>query len=252
MDILAPRTLANSHPTLLGLLERGLSVLDVGCGPGTLTMEIARRVEPAAVVGMDANPEMIRVAEATSPPGAIPNLIFYVGDIRDSDWDAEFDMVNAARTLEWIPDTITALRGMTRAVVSGGRVVVFDVDHTRAEWSNPSAAWTRFHDAFLAWRNACGFDNAVGLRLPILCEGAGLVDAVTTSTSTTVRADDTDFFRTAGRWRMLVESRGRQMVAAGYLSEAERRTALDAYTAWMQEPDATQTVHETCIVARRP
>jgi hypothetical protein len=57
-----------SHP------RAGMSVLDVGCGPGTLTTEIARRVDPAAVVGMNANPEMIRAA-GSHPPGAIRNLI---------------------------------------------------------------------------------------------------------------------------------------------------------------------------------
>jgi len=252
MEIMAPLTLANSHPTLLRVLEPGMSTLDVGCGPGTLTAEIAGRVDPAAVVGMDANPEMIRAAENASPPGAIPNLIFYAGDIRESDWQEEFDVVNAARTLQWIPDPIVALGCMVSAVVPGGLVVVLDVDHTRADWSDPPGAWTRFHQAFLEWRESCRLDNALGRHLSLLCDKAGLVEMALTSTVTTVRADDHDFFREAGRWRMMIESRGRQMVAAGCLAEMERRDAFDAFTEWMQTPNATQTVHETCIVARRP
>src|SRR5262245_8524484 len=161
MEILVPLTLTNSHPTLLRVLKPGMSVLDVGCGPGTLTTEIARRVDPAAVVGMDANPEMIRAAEEASPPGAIPNLIFYAGDIQESDWHEEWDVVNAARTLQWIPDAIGALRQMARAAVSGGLVVLLDVDHTRAEWSDPPESWTQFHTAFLAWREGCRLDNAI-------------------------------------------------------------------------------------------
>src|SRR5207247_2473222 len=43
-----------------------------------------------------------------------------------------------------------------------------------------------------------------------------------------------------------------QMVAAGRLAETERREALDAFTEWMQAPDAVQTVHEACVIARRP
>jgi hypothetical protein len=141
---------------------------------------------------------------------------------------------------------------MARAAVPGGLVVVLDVDHTRADWSDPPRTWTRFYRAFLAWRDTCRFDNAIARHLPLLCDEAGLVDPVSTSTITTVRADDDDFFRAAGRWRMLIESRGRQMVAAGHLAETERRDALDTFTEWMREPNATQTVHETCIVARRP
>ena len=252
MGILTARTLANSHPILLGLLDPDMSVLDVGCGPGTLTTEIARRVEPGHVVGMDADPEMIRAAEAASPPGEIPNLVFYTGDIRESGWDGEFDVVNAARTLQWIPDPDVALSRMARATVPGGLVVVLDFDHTRAEWSHPPKAWTRFYAAFLAWREAGGLDSAIATRLPALAKGAGLVEMQLTPQITTVRAGDADFFRVAGLWRMVIESRGRQMVAARSITETERQAAFDAFTAWMKGADATQAVHEACLVARRP
>jgi ubiquinone/menaquinone biosynthesis C-methylase UbiE len=250
--ILTARTLANSHPTLLRLLHPGMSVLDVGCGPGTLTLEIARHVDPGAVVGMDINPEMIRVAEEAASSGTPRNIVFYRDDIRESSWDGEFDVVNAARTLQWIPDAAVALRGMARAAVRGGSVVVLDYDHTKAEWSNPPKAWTRFYRAFLDWREAGGLDNAIARRLPALCKTAGLAAMAVTPQITTVRAGDADFFRVAGLWRMVIESRGRQMVAAGQLAESERRDALDAFTGWMQEANAVQTVHEACIVARRP
>jgi ubiquinone/menaquinone biosynthesis C-methylase UbiE len=250
--ILTARTLANSHPTLLPLLRPGMSVLDVGCGPGTLTSEIARRVDPGPVVGMDANREMIRAAEDARPPGTLRNLVFYTGDVLESAWDGEFDVVNAARTLQWIPDAAAALSRMARATVPGGTVVVLDYDHTKAEWTDPPKAWTRFYDAFLEWREAGGLDNAIARRLPALGMAAGLAAIALTPQITTARAGDADFFRVAGLWRMVIESRGRQMVAAGHLGESERRDALDAFTEWMKHPDVAQTVHEACLVARRP
>lgn len=252
LGIMTARTLANSHPVLLGLLKPDMSVLDVGCGPGALTIEIARRVAPGNVVGMDANPEMIRAAEDASPPGEAQNLVFYTGDIRESSWDGEFDVVNAARTLQWIPDPHVAVSRMARAAVPGGLVVLLDYDHTRAEWSGPPGAWTRFYEAFLGWRAAGGLDNAIAPRLPTLAEAAGLVDIQVTPQIVTVRAGDPDFFRVAGLWRMVVESRGRQMVTAGHLTEGERREALEAFTRWMTMPDATQVSHEACVAARRP
>jgi ubiquinone/menaquinone biosynthesis C-methylase UbiE len=251
MGILTARTLTNSHPILLGLLDQGMSVLDAGCGPGTLTAEIARRVEPGPVVGMDANPEMIRAAEAASPPGEIANLVFYTGDIRESGWEGEFDVVNAARTLQWIPDPDVALSRMARAAVPGGLVVVLDFDHTRAAWSDPPKAWTRFYEAFLSWRAAGGLDNAIARRLPALCKSAGLVEIELIPRITTVSASDADFFRVAGLWRMVIESRGRQMVAALAITENEREAAFHAFTEWMKGPDAIQTVDEACLVARR-
>ena len=79
LGIMTARTLENSHPCLLGLLEPGMAVLDVGCGPGTLTMEIARRVDPGGVVGMDVNPEMIAAAAAKAAEGADPDDDVYAG-----------------------------------------------------------------------------------------------------------------------------------------------------------------------------
>jgi len=252
MGIMTARALENSHPALLGVLDAGMSVLDVGCGPGTLTAEIARRVDPGAVVGMDANPEMTRAAERANPPGSIPNLVFYTGDIRESGWDGEFDLVNAARVLQWIPDPGVAMERMARAAAPGGVVVALDFDHTRAEWSDPPQAWIRFYAAFLAWRAAGGLDNAIARRLPELSRAAGLVETEWRPQVTAVCAGDPDFFRVAGQWRMVAESRGRQMVAAGQVTEDERGAALDAFTEWMKRTDAIQTVHEAFIAARRP
>lgn len=250
--ILRARTLANSHPVLLDLLGPGLSVLDVGCGPGTLTLEMARLVEPGAVVGMDLNPEMIQAAEEQSPPGEVPNLVFYRGDIRESTWDAEFDLVNAARVLQWIPDAGAALERMARAATPAGLVVALDFDHTKAEWSDPPAEWMRFYHAFLDWRAAGGLDNAIGAHLPAMFATARLGPIRVVPQVQTVQAGDPDFFRSAGTWRMVIDSRGRQMVAAGSLTEGERQAALASFTGWMQRPEATQTIREACVVGRVP
>lgn len=252
LGIMTARTLANSHPALLGLLRPGLDVLDVGCGPGTLTIETARRALPGRVVGMDVNPEMLAAAREASPPGALPNLSFLSGDIRDGGWDEEFDLVNAARVLQWIPDVARALTAMVAAARAGGLVVVLDYDHTLARWTDPPAAWTRFYDAFLAWREAARLDNAIVRRLPALLGDAGLTELRTVPQVTSVRPDHADFYRISGMWRLVADSRGRQMVEAGWLTDAERHAAVAAYTDWMQAPGVALTIHEACILGRRP
>lgn len=250
--VLAARTLLNSHPTLLTLLEREMSVLDVGCGPGTLTAEMARRVAPGRVLGIDKSPAMIRAARAASGARRPPGLAFRAADIRAGGWEGEFDLANAARVLQWIADPGRAVAAMARAVVAGGAVVLLDVDHVRAAWSDPPPSWVRLHRAFLDWRAGAGLDNALAGNLRALADAAGLVDIEVTSRAGAVRAGEPDFFRVAGAWRMMAESRGRQMVAAGLLGEADRRAAFEDYTRWMQQPGATHTWHEACLAARRP
>jgi ubiquinone/menaquinone biosynthesis C-methylase UbiE len=252
LGIMTARTLANSHPTLRALLRPGLDVLDVGCGPGTLTIETARRALPGRVVGLDVNPEMLAAAREASPPGALPNLTFLAGDIREGGWDDEFDLVNAARVLQWIPDAARALTAMVAAARAGGLVVVLDYDHTLARWTDAPAPWTRFYDAFLAWREAGRLDNAIIRRLPGLFEAAGLAEIRVVPQVSAVGADDADFYRSAGMWRLAADSRGRQMVEAGWLTEAGREAAVAAYTVWMQTPGVSLTLHEACILGRRP
>lgn len=252
LGIMTARTLANSHGCLLPLVGPGMRVLDVGCGPGTLTAEIARRAAPGGVVGMDVNPEMIAAAEVLHPPAAVPNLVFYRGDARASGWEGEFDLINACRVLQWIPDAEGALARMAHAARPGGLVVTLDYDHTQAAWTHPPAAWTRFYGAFLAWRAAAGLDNAIVRRLPAAYARLGLDQVRTVTHVSTVGAEDPDFFRVAGMWRLVVDSRGRQMVEAGALGEAARAEAFEAYTAWMRSRGARLTLHEACVIGRRP
>lgn len=246
--ILGARTLANGHPTLLEHLRPGVSVLDVGCGPGTLTAEIARRARPGAVVGMDTSHAMIRAAEAAVSE---PNLAFYVGDITTSEWNAEFDLAVATRTLQWVRDPARAIARMARAVDVNGRLIVRDYDHGRTRWSDVPKEWLRFHAAFLAWRQRLGLDNAVGTRAAALLDAAGLVDIDITPHDTRAVSGSADFFRVAGLWRVLADAHGPKMAAAGFATDDECRSAIDAYTRWMQTPDVTYTAYEACAVARR-
>ena len=108
------------------------------------------------------------------------------------------------------------------------------------------------HRAFLEWRAASGLDNAIAQNLSRLAETAGLADVRVTPHVSVVRAGDAEFFRAAGFWRMIADGRGRQMTAAGHISEAERRAALAAFTSWMRRPDATQITRDACLIARRP
>src|SRR5258708_1068164 len=99
--ILGRRTLERDHRHLAGLLRPGLSVLDAGCGTGAITAGIARAVGPAGrVVGVDRNEELLAVAR--SEHAAIANLRFEARDATELPYGAEFDVVTAARVLQWI------------------------------------------------------------------------------------------------------------------------------------------------------
>src|SRR6202021_2279019 len=75
------RTAENSAAYLLPHLRPGLSLLDIGCGPGTITADLARLVAPGGVVGVDAPAEVVAQAEAHATSCGVTNARFEVGDL---------------------------------------------------------------------------------------------------------------------------------------------------------------------------
>lgn len=99
-------------------------ILDVGCGDGKVTAELARALPNGAVTGIDRSPDMIRYARKTFPPDAYPNLNFHVMDARRIQLDRKFDLLFSNAALHWVEDHPAFLRGAGEALRSGGRLVV--------------------------------------------------------------------------------------------------------------------------------
>ncbi len=135
-------------------------VLDVGCGDGKITAEIASRVPQGSVVGVDPSQDMIAFASSHFAAAAHPNLRFEVADARDLAFREEFDLVVSFNALHWIPQQDEALRSIRsamkpravaqlRLVPKGERKSLEDV----LEETRLSPRWARyypgFHDPYL-------------------------------------------------------------------------------------------------------
>jgi trans-aconitate methyltransferase len=100
------------------------SVLDLGCGDGKVTAEVARAVPNGFVFGTDASPQMIAFAKKTFPAKDIPNLKFQVMDARKIKSASQFDAVFSNAALHWVDDHEKILRGAASVLKSGGRLAV--------------------------------------------------------------------------------------------------------------------------------
>jgi trans-aconitate methyltransferase len=96
-------------------------ILDVGCGDGKITAEIASRVPRGSVVGVDPSGDMIGFAQSHFGPATRPNLRFEVADARRLPFKNEFDLVVSFNALHWIPEQDVALSSIHSALISGGR-----------------------------------------------------------------------------------------------------------------------------------
>lgn len=92
------------------------AILDIGCGPGTLTRLLAEKVPHGRVVGIDASASMIELAKAQ----AIPNASFSVMDATKMPFEDTFDLVFSNSVFHWIEDQEGLLKAVKRALKQGG------------------------------------------------------------------------------------------------------------------------------------
>jgi trans-aconitate 2-methyltransferase len=102
-------------------LEGSERILDIGCGNGKTTAEIAARVPQGSVTGVDASAEMIAFAK-DHWTSAHPNLQFAVADARHLPFDHQFDRIVSFNALHWIPDQALPLQSIRSAIKPSGRV----------------------------------------------------------------------------------------------------------------------------------
>src|SRR5260370_20466571 len=129
------RTAENSAGYLLGRLEPGMRVLDVGCGPGTITADLAALVPSGQVVGIDAAADVLDGARQEAERRGQANVRFETGDVYQLAFgDDAFDVVHAHQVLQHLSDPVAALAEMRRVCRPGGLVAARDGDYGGFFW----------------------------------------------------------------------------------------------------------------------
>jgi len=246
---LGRRTLERDHRALAALLRPGMSVLDVGCGTGAITAGIAKAVGPeGSVAGVDRDEGLLEIARREHRDG---NLTFTRGDATRLDFQAQFDVVTAARTLQWIADPALAIAKMKHATRLSGRVVVLDYSHAFNAWEpEPPPAFVRFYGAFLEWRESNGWDNQMADHLPELFRSAGLAEVESHVQDEVSQRGEPLFDEETAIWADVLEKIGAQIVAAGFITEAELRDAAEGYRPWTRTALIKQTLVLRTVVGR--
>ncbi len=240
--ILGWRTLEQDHRCLAELLRPGFSVLDVGCGTGAITAGIARAVEPEGhVVGVDRDEVLLDMARTEH--AEIENLQFERGDATALNFRERFDIVTSARALQWIAEPGLVIENMKHAAKRGGMVVVLDYNHTQNQWDpEPPPEFKVCYDAFLAWRQGNGWDNEMADHLPGLFRSAGLVSVSSRAQDEVVKRGEPEFAWQSYLWSGTLQHVAKQLIAAGFCTEAQLEKALEKYNSWAKTSLARQTL----------
>ncbi len=150
----------------------GWRCVDLGCGSGDITAEIARRVGPqGTVTGVDMDPIKIELSTATH---RLANIDFQVADLETWSDPAGFDMVYCGLVLQHLPDPASLVRRMWAAIRPGGALVVEDADFDGLFCYPPSAAFDFYADNYREVLRRRGGDPAMGRKLCRLFLDAGI------------------------------------------------------------------------------
>ncbi|MFC0531136.1 methyltransferase domain-containing protein [Phytohabitans kaempferiae] len=216
------RTVENSAAYLLDHLAPGLAVLDVGCGPGTITADLARLVAPGRVTAVDTSEAVLDEARRTA---GLANVEFAVADVHALDFpDGSFDVVHAHQVLQHVGDPVRALAEMRRVCRPGGIVAARDSDYAAMTWypEVPELdAWLALYRD-VARRN--GGEPDAGRRLHAWARQAGFREVAVTA-SVWCFASDEDRGWWGGMWadRVTHSAIAGQALAAGYSREELER-----------------------------
>jgi SAM-dependent methyltransferase len=231
------RTVENSAAYLLGWIRPGLDVLDVGCGPGTITIDLAGRVAPGTVTGVDRSAEVIDQARASA--GKPANVSFATGDVYHLDYpDERFEVVHAHQVLQHLSDPVAALREMGRVAKRGGVVAVRDADYASFAWEPADPRLDDWLSTYRAVAHANGGEPDAGRHLLGWANAAGFA-SVQPSASAWCFATPQDRSWWGAVWadRMVHSDLADQAVSTGVATRRRLEDMAEAFLAWSTHPD---------------
>ncbi|QIY56368.1 methyltransferase domain-containing protein [Streptomyces sp. RPA4-5] len=246
------RTAQNSAAYLLGHLRPGARLLDVGCGPGTITADLAELVAPGRVTAVEAAAGVVESAAQVAAERGLENIEFGTADVHALEFaDDAFDVVHAHQVLQHVADPVQALREMRRVCKPGGIVAARDGDYRGFVWYPQLPALDEWMDLYQRCARANGGEPDAGRRLPAWARAAGFTD-ITPSASTWCHADDADRAHWGGMWadRILDSAIADQARRDGLATDDDLRRISAAWRTWAADPDGWLSVLHGEIICR--
>ena len=235
----ARRTVETSAAFLLPHLNDSMRILDVGCGPGSITAGLARWVPDGEVVGIEVVPGVLETARRHCAETGADNVTFREASVYDLPFDSgSFDVVYGHQVLQHLTDPVAALCEMRRVVRHGGLVAVRDSDYYTMSRTPESPLMDRWRDLYRRVARHNGAEPDAGRHLYRWLKTTGFTE-ITMSASCQVMAGKESRRNWGESWakRCLTTDFASQAVAYGYATEAELGEIADDWRAWANDPD---------------
>ncbi len=233
------RTVLNSAAYLLPHLAAGQEILDVGCGPGTISVDLALRVAPGHVTGLDSSASVIEQADGLARDNGLTNTSFVVGDVYDLQYeDNTFDVVHLHQVMHHLARPVDAMHEIYRVLKPGGIFAAREGIYGSTSWYPTMPALDTWLNAQMSVIRGNGGDPDAGRSLKAWARRAGFT-AVTSSASMWCYASDEerDWWGSSWAERALESNFAAQSIEAGVASLADLHAISEAWRYWASDAD---------------
>jgi ubiquinone/menaquinone biosynthesis C-methylase UbiE len=237
--VLGQRTVTSHAAFFTPYLKSGMSLLDCGCGPGSITLGFAQLVAPGEVVGMDLAENQLEQARASAQAQGVANVRFETANVYELPFpDNMFDAVFSHAVVEHLRDPLKALQEMRRVLKVGGLLGLRDADRAGELFWPPEPVLMNTHELWNRLMQHNGADPFIGRRLRSLLHDLGLqrVEAGASyechgSSESVQLVAETALSYFSGPF-------AEQVVALGWMERSDMEQVSAAWRAWGENPHA--------------
>lgn len=236
----ASRTAAQQAAFVLPYLHPGMNLLDIGCGPGTITTGLARVVAPGSVIGIDLDSKHIEEAKSLAAEQSVTNINFQQGDALSLSFeDDTFDAVFENNVFTHLNRKSPKAAGeIFRIVKPGGFFAARDADVDYVVWGNINNAIKQIDLLFKAWHKSRGSDITLGKRLPSILREAGFINTIKSVSADTKGSPESTRSHAKITASLLDGPFGRDIVNKMWTNKSTVEDLKKSINEWGEHPDS--------------
>jgi SAM-dependent methyltransferase len=231
-----------------------MHILDIGCGPGTITVDFAALVPEGRVTAIDYVPDVLEQARALATERGLANVEFMVGDVHSLNFpDATFDVVHAHQLLQHVGDPVQAIREMRRVTKPGGIVACREGDFAAMTWYPEVDGMQEWQNLYQRVARSNGGEPNAGRHVHTWANQAGF-DWANIKATAGAWCWQTSEERAwwSGTWadRTISSSFARTAVDGGYATKEDMVRLAQVWRNWGEKEDAWFAVLHGEIICR--
>ncbi|KAE8442948.1 hypothetical protein EG329_002486 [Mollisiaceae sp. DMI_Dod_QoI] len=249
------RTASNSAGYLIPHLKPDMNILDIGCGPGTITVDLATLVPQGRVTGLERTGEVLNQARAHAKEKNVTNIDFVEGDANALDYpDGSFDVVMCHQVLQHVQDPVGILREMRRVAKLGGIIAVRESDYGSFVWYPDVEGMEEWRSLYLKVAKSNGGEPNAGRMIHAWAKKAGFqARDIRNSSSTWCYSTKEEIEWWSSLWaeRTLLSSFAKTAIDSKLATSADLGRIAETWRKWGEQEDAWFSVLHGEILCRK-